>query len=75
MNHSKNFKGPITGAHTNMEEYWKHTRDFMPGLQKDDSDKEYADYLLEFSFRKRYRSDIAKKLMQIIIVSNQNLIQ
>lgn len=36
----------------------------MPELHK-----EYADYLLEFTFRRRYKNDITKKLEEIIILT------
>ena len=53
VNHSRHFKDPITGAHTNtIEGSWMHLRKALPkhGTTKG----QYGSYFLEWIYRKRY---------------------
>lgn len=55
VNHSKTFKDPITGAHTNkVERGWRDVRDHIPkyGVKS----KHFAGYLAEYMFKKRFSS-------------------
>jgi transposase-like protein len=59
VNHSKNFKDPLTGTHTNnIEGLWNQVRRSFP---KFGTTKEmYASYLIEFMYRRRYFSSIGR---------------